>query len=1111
MSTTSIQKTISNESSLLARMRRVAKTAWLLSLGIHVAQAVLIVVGIGALLVAIDYSIRWNDWTMRLAQSSLFLAAVVLVLRYRIVVGLRRRPSLSMVAKKLEQVFSIPRGWLASLVDWKDGEPVESGISQELQANAMMTIEQAVHRHRLESILDPKPCIFWTMMAALCLAVLTGAAAFRPELANRSIARLVNPWSKATWPRMVHLEFVGLPPVLQQGSPLTVTAVNRSGEMPDDIKLWIRNESQVSEVGRSDGQVPMTTWSLSPQYESFELRLEGGDDTEQPWIKIRVAPATSLERYHFEITPPVYTNQSPLQLTGTRIDVLEGSRFRLHGTFSQAIRNLRLQSVTWPEGDSAKIGDLNAPNSIPYAMGSQGPISIESSPGVDAVSNNPSTPPMSLDSMWEMHLSDDRTTFVLELRDGSPIDADRSVQFGLQWESLEGLVMNSMEPFDIRVLRDQLPELRLVRPEDDLRISANSQLQVAMEASDDFGLLGVTLDWQHLEEDGTAIQEGQVDLFQEKPLSVRKDTDDAPFHWESVDALRRVGRGFWFPGSLAAMEPGHKFRFRMVARDTANQVSSTMWRTLHVEADEEILRRIASQQTALSRALNEAINNQRRALSDTQSLRSQIETGKSLDAIMPQLLDWHISHQKKVQFWTMTGESSAKAIIEQTVQQLREDDLIRSTDFQQWSNWQQRMDETLDEPLGRSIESIEVLEKIVREAPASVETQQLLNEIQSDQEAIEASLAEFLSELGQSSSLREFEDQIRSLASLQEQLAEKSQALMQSPSGEGQQGRKNELIGAQNDLARRVDSVRRSIAQQLKQSKTDETEGSPLNSLRQSLDQADLTQRMRDANALIQKDDFEQASDLQSKIARDLLSAAGQSNFSEERSATQEATDPSTSAEKLKESVERVLQQQSAIVSDLSELIAKELPKESQQPVGNTNADPWMKTVTRISQAQERNRKVLEKFLSDPNLDATFRWVGNASAMEMGRAMAALQRLQIEPLAMRHARTAESRLESILRTLEGRKPGQDNPEVSQEEQGSSSEQEDDLDKGSLPLESLILLRDVQESVRLRVEEIYNVAGDGKLSPEQWLEVNELAHQQQDLASQLQQIIDSQRK
>ncbi len=95
--------------------------------------------------------------------------------------------------------------------------------------------------------------------------------------------------------------------------------------------------------------------------------------------------------------------------------------------------------------------------------------------------------------------------------------------------------------------------------------------------------------------------------------------------------------------------------------------------------------------------------------------------------------------------------------------------------------------------------------------------------------------------------------------------------------------------------------------------------------------------------------------------------------------------------------------------------------------------------------------------------------------MEMGRAAAALQRLQIEPLAMRHARTAESRLESILRALEGRKPGQDNPEVSQEEQGSSAEQDDDLEKGSLPLESLILLRDVQESVRLRVEEIYNVA------------------------------------
>ncbi len=142
----------------------------------------LIVVGIGSLLIAIDYSIRWNDWTMRFVQSSLFVAAILLVLRYRIVVGLTRRPSLSMVAKKLEQVFSIPRGWLLSLVDWKDGEQVESGISQELQLDAMRTIEIAVHRHRLESILDPKPCILWTLMAALCLAVLTGIAAFSSRL-----------------------------------------------------------------------------------------------------------------------------------------------------------------------------------------------------------------------------------------------------------------------------------------------------------------------------------------------------------------------------------------------------------------------------------------------------------------------------------------------------------------------------------------------------------------------------------------------------------------------------------------------------------------------------------------------------------------------------------------------------------------------------------------------------------------------------------------------------------------------------------------------------------------------------------------------------------------
>ncbi len=115
--------------------------------------------------------------------------------------------------------------------------------------------------------------------------------------------------------------------------------------------------------------------------------------------------------------------------------------------------------------------------------------------------------------------------------------------------------------------------------------------------------------------------------------------------------------GFRFVGGHGAWT---QVRFRMVARDTANQVASTMWRTLHVEADEEILRRIASQQTALSRALNEAIHNQRRALSDTQSLKSQIETGKIPGCYLAAVVDWLISHQKKVQFWTMTENRQPK-------------------------------------------------------------------------------------------------------------------------------------------------------------------------------------------------------------------------------------------------------------------------------------------------------------------------------------------------------------------------------------------------------------------------------------------------------------------
>ena len=55
---------------------------------------------------------------------------------------------------------------------------------------------------------------------------------------------------------------------------------------------------------------------------------------------------------------------------------------------------------------------------------------------------------------------------------------------------------------------------------------------------------------------------------------------------------------------------------------------------------------------------------------------------------------------------------------------------------------------------------------------------------------------------------------------------------------------------------------------------------------------------------------------------------------------------------------------------------------------------------------------------------------------------------------------------------------------------------------SFQLQQLLLLRDIQESIRDRTVEIGKQTVNGKLSPEHWLEVNELANQQKELLESL---------
>lgn len=303
----------------------------------------------------------------------------------------------------------------------------------------------------------------------LCLlGVLMTFGALWPVTAWTGVLRLCNPWLSAPWPREDSLAFRELPAAWALGAELQLEVVDQRPPLPEEIQVQVRDAggkkgTETNLLARNLGDIAVTT--LPPLDGSVEVRAVGGDDHSMPWQRIEVIPVPSVEAHEFSISAPEYSELGSKQLSGKRVEVLQGSQVELRGKLSERVKFLRLRF----RSDSL----LDERSKLP-------PQSVNSLPAVTS------------SSLPKVELARDGRRFELVGESGVSWSALQSVSWRFEIETKDGLVTELPSLWCVEVVPDLPPEIRWKDP-DARQVSREASIDLAAQVSDDLGLVSVSM------------------------------------------------------------------------------------------------------------------------------------------------------------------------------------------------------------------------------------------------------------------------------------------------------------------------------------------------------------------------------------------------------------------------------------------------------------------------------------------------------------------------------------------------------------------------------------------------------------------------------------------
>jgi hypothetical protein len=407
-----------------------------------------VVVAAAAVLGAADYLIRFNDRGLRLMMTGALTAVAAWAIHRWWIQPRRHRLAPLSVTRRIESKFPQLRDRLASAIEFLgQSEDDPTAGSAALRRAVVADAELAVGDLPLETIIDRRPlrqAAIWAALAAaaVVLALIVDAGAVRT-----AAARLVAPFGATDWPRTNHLEFRDPPARLAIGRAFDVELVDRSGMLPDDVRIdfritrdgrrevesaWMTRVGEVM-VARRDGL-----------RSSFSFRAEGGDDHSMRWLEVEVIEPPQLDSLTIVAHPPAYTGL-PAAEAERNIDVLIGTGIEVSGTANEPLSSARILA-----GDQ----------------------SIAASIQVDAAGR-------------------ERRAFTIPPREWI---ATESGKYQLELESTHGVAgMVAEESLDVEP--DTAPDVTWLRPRDDLFVLESATIPLEVKARDNLAIERIELQY----------------------------------------------------------------------------------------------------------------------------------------------------------------------------------------------------------------------------------------------------------------------------------------------------------------------------------------------------------------------------------------------------------------------------------------------------------------------------------------------------------------------------------------------------------------------------------------------------------------------------------------
>ncbi len=692
------------------------------------------------------------------------------------------------------------------------------------------------------------------------LGVLLTLGALWPVAAWTGVLRLSNPWLSAPWPREDSLAFRKLPAAWALGAELQLEIVDQRPPLPEEIQVQVREAgskegSELNLLARNLGDIAVTT--LPPLEGSVEVRAVGGDDLSMPWQRVEVIPVPSIEAHEFSVSAPEYSSLGSKQLSGQRVEVLQGSQVELWGRFGERVKSLRFRFRS-----DSRLGESSM--RPPQSVSSRSEIPSSSLPKVE--------------------LARDGRSFELVGESGASWSALQSVSWRFEVETKDGLVTELPSLWGIEVVPDLPPEIRWKDP-DTRQVSREASIDLAAQVRDDLGLVSVSM---------FAAKSGGQSNAELAPFP----QDDLP---SEDDSRLLYSGGLWEtsnPSENKQIQVATKWRvenhidtedletfevwFR--ASDSLGQFADSDRITVRLRSKAEILNSIAADAEQLAGRIEQVLQSQRRNRQLSLRVSESLQQTGGVDGTMQANLSSISQIQAVVRKQVGLGEGSLVEHAASIVADLEQNQLADATQADEMRLLQAKLQSIANESLAQAQEFASRANLAALEGDAKAKTVRArMEEVLVAQAEAILDLESLLADLSASEAGQAIHRELLSIRDEQAALKANAEDLrldeIANQNSDKNKRRRGVLSADQRGLARRVNELVMRIREQ-------PSAAAPLNSVADRILKERVSGLMRQSAEEFTQGDTSEAGATQDQTLRALDRALGQFGLSEAKSSS---------------------------------------------------------------------------------------------------------------------------------------------------------------------------------------------------------------------------------